>query len=209
MIWSGFALGVLLFGGSAAQADLVVSEFAGTFGTIQVDASDLKQFTLADGLITFTLDDDVDGMSLDPLTFDLTGYAGPLGTANPITVVDNSVTIRLASTSALYNVVSAQLTQLANTPIAVGFVDLELTLEDSDLGVGGVDVLVPSSISSLITINGLRITVAEQGGQMNGNVQLGAAASASITAIPEPTVCALAAIGLMIVTLGVRRGRVA
>jgi hypothetical protein len=72
-----------------------------------------------------------------------------------------------------------------------------------------VDVLVPSSISSLITINGLRITVAEQGGQMNGNVQLGAAASASITAIPEPTVCALAAIGLMIVTLGVRRGRVA
>ena len=204
-LWSCLAVGIVLFASATANADLVVSEFAGTFGAIDVNASDLKQFTLDDGLITLTQGDNVNGMTIDPIVFDLTGYAGPLGTTNPVSVVGDAVTIRLASTTATYDVASAELTQLLNAPIAVGFVDVLLTLDCSDLATGGESVIVPSTLVGLFSINGLRVTVDEVQGQKNGKVQVGNVASASLTAIPEPTTCTLLGIGLMIGGLLLRR----
>jgi len=209
MILGLVAVGLAMFVGGSARAELVVNEFAGTFGEIKVNAADLKKFSLDEGLITFSAADNVPGMKFDSIVFDLTGYAGPLGITNPIAVVDDTVTIRLESTMAKYDVVSAKLTQLLNSPIAVGFIELEMALQTSDLALGGESVLVPSTLSSMITINGLRITVVEQGGQKHGNAQVRNVASASITAIPEPTTFTLAGFGMLIVGLGLlgrRRG---
>lgn len=205
--WALLVVVAVLSLSGLAQADLIVNEFGGTFGRVTVNAADLKQFTLADGMITLTLSDDVDGMTFDGITFDLTGYAGPLGVSNPVNVVDDTVTIRLESTMAKYDVVSADLTQLLNSPIAVGFIELELALNSNNLAVGGQNVIMPSTLSSVVTINGLKVTVVEQGGQKNGRVQVGGVASASLTAIPEPTTCTMAGIGLMIFGLGLLRGR--
>ena len=203
--WCGLVIGIILVAGSTAHAELLVNEFAATFGTIKVNATDLKKFSLDDGMITLTLSDDVDGMSIDKVTFDLTGYAGPLGTSNPIAVVSDTLTIRLESTIAQYDVVSAQLTQILNNPIAIGFIELELTLNNSNLAVGGENVIVPSALTSAITINGLKITVEEgSGGQKNGKAQLGSVASASLTAIPEPGTCTLLGLGMLVVGLALR-----
>lgn len=196
---------VLLFATVAARADLIINEFAATFGSIQVNTADLKQFSLNDGLITLTTGDNVSGMTIDPIEFDLTGYAGPLGTPNPVAVIDDTITIRLESTLASYEVVSAEMTQLLNTPIAIGFIDLILELDTSNLAVGGEDILVPPMLTSAITLNGLKVTVVEEpGGQKNGNARLGSVASASLTAIPEPTTCTLLGIGFLIVGLRLR-----
>ena len=204
-ISTSLAFGIVLAAATNARADLLVNQFAAVFGTVDVNASDLKQFTLDDGIITLTLDDSVSGMTIDPLTFDLTGYAGPLGAANPIGVVGDALTIRLGSTIAQYDVVSAALTQLLNSPIAIGFIEMELTLDSSNLAVGGENVIVPTTLEGSFSLNGLRVTVVQEGGQPCGHVQSGTAASASLTAIPEPGTCTLLGVGLMFVGLVARR----
>lgn len=198
------AVAILFVGvGRAGAETLLVNEFSGTFDEIGVPG-DGSTFELLGGTITATSPDTLpETLTIDTVTVDLTGYDNLDG--GTVVIVGDELKIwNLASgTSAVLSVSSATLTQVLNSPIGVGFMELELTLSSSDLKTYDGDKTINLSVvDSVITMNGLQVTT----NGSNGTASLGSLSSASITAVPEPSTLLLglfAALGLV----GYCRGR--
>lgn len=198
------ALTIALVSTQAQAATVNVNQFSAVFPT--VSASGI-QFTLTDE-ITSTAPGTAVGLSVDPITVDLTGWnpAG-LGISDTVSIVGGQITLSGSSGSATYDVASASLTQILNNPISVGYIELSLNnLVNSSLKDGnGDDVALASALTTTITINGLKVTT----NGINGNASIPTLSTASLTAVPEPSSIVLGVLGfggLGLVTWR-RRGR--
>lgn len=181
--------------GSRSQAAIIsVDEFAAVFPTVSAAGS---QFTLSDDDITDTSPDSAVGLSIDPITVDLTGWnpAPGLGTADAVGIVGGKITLTGSAGSATYDVAAATLTQIINNPIAVGYMQLSLNnLVNNGLQDGnGDDVVLASSMMTTISINGLKVTT----NGVNGNATVPSLSTASLTAVPEPSTAVLGALSLL------------
>lgn len=166
--------------------DLVVNEISGTFGRIGLDPGNAAYFELTQGAITQTAEDNVGGLVLADIGVDLTGYTQ---SGDNVMISGGTVTILnpTNSTTALFNVDSASLTQVLTGPVGIGYMSLDLTLTENNLIVAAGNVLLPSTFQAVITYNGL---VVDSDG-VNVIAGLNASGSASFSAIPEPTAFAL------------------
>ena len=171
--------------------DLVVNELSGTFGVIGLDLGNAAYFELTQSAITQTAGDNISGLVLAKIGVDLTGYTANGGS---VAISGGAVTILnpANSTSAVFNVDSASLTQLLTGPVGIGYMTLDLTLTDNNLIAAAGNVLLPSTMQAFITYTGLVI----DNGAVDGTASLNALGSASFSAIPEPTAFALLLGGL-------------
>jgi len=165
---------------SNAGASLIVNEVAGTFGIINVDAGNTVWFELTEGEVS---QPDGSGLALvvSDIAVDLSGYSA---NGDSVAVVGGTVTIAnpANSTTAVYNVIAANLTQMLTSPFGIGYVAMDLVQDNSDLNVAGESIILPSTLQANITYNGL--VVGTDGS--NGVASLNAPGSASFSAIPEP-----------------------
>lgn len=194
---------ILLAALGQARADMMdpdelnITEFSGTFDSIDVPG-DGSTFELLDGRITLTAPDtlpDGEQLTIVDVTVDLTGYddldGGDVGIVGGSVIIENPA----SDTNASLAVNSATLTQVLNSPIGVGFLSLRLGLLGSGLTTGEGDTINLDVRESVITFNGIEVTLENNSDGTNGKATLGTLTSASISAvIPEPSTLVL---GLM------------
>jgi hypothetical protein len=184
------AAAVTVFAGMhrAGAETLYIHEFAGVFDEVAIPG-DGTTFQLLGGTITHTAPDTLpEQLTIGNVTVDLSGYDDLDG--GSVTVLGNQLTVSnpLSGTSAQLAVDSATLTQVLNDPIGVGYVMLDLSTSASDLQTLGGDTINLQVFQSVVSINGLVITTDGS----NGTATLDTLASASISAVPEPSALLLA-----------------
>ncbi len=168
---------------SNAGAVLVVNEMSGTFGAIDTSLGGPAYFELTDGVVSQTETDILTGLTIMPLGVDLTGFTngGIVAIAGGTITVENPAT----STSAVFTVNFATLTQVLSSPVGLGYMELDLSQFSNNLMYLGEAVTLPSSLQMLISYNGL---VADDA---TGTASLTSIGSASFSAVPEPATLAL------------------
>lgn len=174
--------------GQVGAEILQVNDFGGVFDRISV-SEDGRQFTLEEGKITTTFPDTLpEQLEILDVTVDLTGY-DDLGSddlqGGTVGIVGGSLTIRNPSnmTEASLGVTSATLTQVLNSPIGIGFASLVLNLSSSNLKTADDKTINLGVIQAAISLQGLQVTTDGTDGTASAPVP----ASASISAIPEPS----------------------
>ena len=168
---------------SNAGAVLVVNELSGTFGAIELDFGNPAYFQLTDGVVSQTATDILMGLTIAPLGVDLTGFTN----GGIVAIADGTVTIEntATSTSAVFTVNSATLTQLLSSPVGLGYMQLDLSRLNNNLTYLGDPVTLPSTLQMVISYNGL---VADD---TTGTASLISIGSASFSAVPEPATLVL------------------
>ena len=180
---------------SNAGAVLLVNELSGSFGIIGLDPGNGAWFELTSGVVSQTAEDDIAGLVLADVGVDLTGW---ITSGDSVLMDGSTLTIQnpATATSAIFNVVSATLTQILTEPIGIGYMTLDLTQASNSLTheVQGIfqDILMPSTLQAVITYTGLVI----EADNNKGTARLNALGSASFSAIPEPATFALLLGGL-------------
>ncbi len=184
-IVSTIVLFILAFA-SNAGANLIVNEISGGFGTIGLDPGG---FGLYDGSISQSAQDDIAGFGLVNIAVDVTGWNA---NGDNVAVVGGTVTIVNSGniTTTVFNVSSANLTQILTSPIGIGYMELDLSWLSSNLTYLSEPVDLPSAMHMVISYNGL--VVENETASLNATT-----ASASFSAIPEPASLALILAGLV------------
>ncbi len=195
-IVSTIVLFILAFA-SNAGADLIVNEISGTFHAIGLDSGDSAYFELTQGEIT----QPAAGGTLVVLDIgvDLTGYTE---SGNRVLVDGSTVAIwnQTNGTFAAFNVDSASLIQWQISPLGIGQMSLDLTLDltqnTNPLTTDAGDLIVlPSTMQMFIIYMGLAIET--DGG--DGIANLNGHERALFSAVPEPATLALLLGGLAFV----------
>ncbi len=168
---------------SNAGAGPIVNELSGTFGAIELDFGNPAYFQLAGGVVSQTATDILMGLTIAPLGVDLTGFTN----GGIVAIADGTVTIEntATSTSAVFTVNSATLTQLLSSPVGLGYMQLDLSRLNNNLTYLGDPVTLPSTLQMVISYNGL---VADD---TTGTASLISIGSASFSAVPEPATLVL------------------
>jgi len=184
-------------GDSSVRGDIIpVNEFAGTNGEIDVTSAVTMELRLGDLL----LGGGSSGLTIDPFDVDVTSF-----TANPgdielsdivISGFDGGATVTLATSNE----------RLETLPPFYGIGIGAITLSLSPVGgsaVKGGDTYVFGVSEMAITYQGPVVTDSPGG----GSVAAGPIASASLTAVPEPSSLLLVALGLPGLALYARHRR--
>ncbi len=168
---------------SNAGAVLVVNELSGTFGAIELDSGNPAYFQLTDGGVSQTATDILMGLTIAPLGVDLTGFTN----GGIVAIADGTVTIEntATSTSAVFTVNSATLTQVLSSPVGLGYMQLDLSRLNNNLTYLGDPVTLPSTLQMVISYNGL---VADD---TTDTASLNRPGSALFWAVPEPATLVL------------------
>jgi len=168
---------------SNAGAGPIVNELSGTFGAIELDFGNPAYFQLTDGVVSQTATDILMGLTIAPLGVDLTGFTN----GGIVAIADGTVTIEntATSTSAVFTVNSATLTQVLSSPVGLGYMQLDLSRLNNNLTYLGDPVTLPSTLQMVISYNGL---VADDTTDTASLISIG---SASFSAVPEPATLVL------------------
>lgn len=180
---------------SNAGAAITVDEMSGSFGIIESDATDEARFSLSAGAISQSAVDDISGFGVYDMTVDVTGWTA---NGDDVAVVGGMMTIENMdnATTAVFDIVSVTLTQILTDPLAIGYMELELTQNTNTLTTDTADVILPSAMLMVISYNGLTI-------ETDGTATLNATGSASFSTsatsvpVPEPATMAMLLTGLV------------
>ena len=179
-------------GAATLAAAAPISDVGGTYGKITGGG---LTFTLEDGKVTNTSPGSLAAPTLSNVTVDLTGFS-----ANPGPVSLGNITITSGADSLVLSVLTAQLNQVVSAPIGVGAITGTMSVVSNSIAdlaafaAGGNFALTYNG--GIVTSNGV-----------NGSILLqpGATASITMSAVPEPSTLALAALGLIGLTVAGRR----
>ena len=187
------ALFAAMLGAAAQAAAAPISDVGATYGSLSGGG---LTFSLDDPKITTTSPGSLAAPTLSNLSIDLTGL-----TANPGPVSLGNITITSGVDSMVLSVLNATLQQVISAPIGIGAITGNLSVVSNTIA-----DLAPFAAGGnfALTYNGGIVT----SNGVNGSIVLqpGATASITMSAVPEPSTLALAALGLLgLAVVGRRR----